>query len=426
MGRKKSLAALVVLGGLALPFSAQVATAAPGAVDDVKLAWAGGKVKVSWTESTDVANTVALEIAGKPLKALGSTTVGGANELLVPASALEPSADAASSAKIVVGGNGEARSAAFDRFLGKYPPYQPAMIQGALNWSFAPEPVTDATPNDPLDVGIAPKYQPQVTALDVADCRVTTLPAGENGTIPASSKPYNVKWTAQNEWGSSPVVTYRMRTSTTTFAAPASTVVGQKLTMTATTTLRGLQEKADGTCVEGPETGGFNLVDMSLQARNSATSAWYSVGVVHPNAQGITTFTVTNPGAREYRAATGEGALGGYAQTKSLSGSEIVRATTHVESAKFITLVIAYGTQPQAYLWVDPAGAQQAALQFKNAAGAWQGVGYKTLASGRGLLTFPWSIRGTTDFRWWVPASKSSTGLDVDAVYSPVFTLTVQ
>jgi hypothetical protein len=89
--------------------------------------------------------------------------------------------------------------------------------------------------------------------------------------------------------------------------------------------------------------------------------------------------------------------------------------------------VIPYGTKPQAYLWVDPAGTQKAALQFKNASGAWQGVTYKTLYAGRGLVAFNWNRRGSTQFRWWVPGSTTtSTGLKVDPIYSSPFTLTVR
>jgi hypothetical protein len=95
-------------------------------------------------------------------------------------------------------------------------------------------------------------------------------------------------------------------------------------------------------------------------------------------------------------------------------------------SAKFIAPVINYGTKPQAYLWVDPAGSQRAALQFKNTSGAWQGVMYKTLSSGRGIATFAWNRRGATQFRWWVPGSTTSAGLKVDPVYTGAFTLTVR
>jgi hypothetical protein len=94
-------------------------------------------------------------------------------------------------------------------------------------------------------------------------------------------------------------------------------------------------------------------------------------------------------------------------------------------SAKFITPVIKYGAKPQAYLWVDPANTQKAALQFKNASGVWQGVSYKTLYAGKGLLQFPWNRRGVTQFRWYVPAS-THNGLPVAAVYTGGFNLTVR
>lgn len=88
--------------------------------------------------------------------------------------------------------------------------------------------------------------------------------------------------------------------------------------------------------------------------------------------------------------------------------------------------MISYGTKPQAYLRVDPAGSQRAALQFKNASGGWQGVTYKSLSSGRGIAVFNWNRRGTTQFRWWVPGSTTSTGLKIDPIYTAAFPLTVR
>lgn len=108
------------------------------------------------------------------------------------------------------------------------------------------------------------------------------------------------------------------------------------------------------------------------------------------------------------------------------SAVKLVRSTTRVVSAKFIAPVVTYGTKPQAYLWVDLAGSQQATLLFKNASGAWQGMTHKTLSSGRGIATFTFNRRGATQFRWWIPGSTTSTGLKVDPVYSGIFTLTVR
>jgi hypothetical protein len=114
-----------------------------------------------------------------------------------------------------------------------------------------------------------------------------------------------------------------------------------------------------------------------------------------------------------------------FATVGSTTASKLITATTRVMSAKFITPTINYGTQPQAYLWVDPPNTQKAALQFKNASSVWQGVAYKTLSAGKGLLQFPWNKRGVTQFRWYVPATTHNS-LPVAAVYTGVFSLTVR
>jgi hypothetical protein len=134
------------------------------------------------------------------------------------------------------------------------------------------------------------------------------------------------------------------------------------------------------------------------------------------------TATFRNPGHREYRVVVANQLnADGVPRFGADSATVGVRATTRVVSAKFIQPMVNLGTQPQAYLWVDPAGTQKAALQFRNASGVWQGVTYKTLYAGRGLIAFPWNKRGTTQFRWWVPASPPA-----DATYSGVFSLTVR
>jgi hypothetical protein len=153
---------------------------------------------------------------------------------------------------------------------------------------------------------------------------------------------------------------------------------------------------------------------------------WYDIGSTKSLADGKYSISLKNPGAREYRAVKANSARDSVVQYGAITAARSVKATTRVQSAKFVVPVVAYGTKPQAYLWVEPPGSQRAALQFKNASGAWQGVTTKTLSAGRGIATFGWSRRGVTQFRWWVPASTTATGLRVEPVYTGAFALTVR
>ena len=430
---KKSLVAMVLLGGLGTPAVAQAATSSPSQAENVQLAWVDGKVKISWTENAGIPNTVALEIAGKDDKQLGSTTADAPNQLIVPASALEPSHDPASTAKIVISdpSTAEARSAAFDRYTRGTSSFDPVVTgTGNLGWSFAPDSAVDTTPNDPLDVDQPERFVPQLTLAPttgtVGACRVVRLPAAEFGTVPHQGKPYNLDMFAVNEWGESRIAGQRVRSSSITYTAPASSTFGKSVTMSGVMSLRSVKESPAGTCQEGADGADKGRIQIILHARNSATSPWYVVNTAQTDALGKYSFTLTNPGAREYRTVVTPSAAGGVAQYQSISTPKVVRATTKVVSAKFISPVIMIGQRPNAYLWVEPAGSQRAALQFRNASGVWQGLMYKTLYAGRGLSgPFAFNRLGTHSFRWWVPASLSSTGLPVDAVYSSVFTLTV-
>ncbi|HET6292136.1 MAG TPA: hypothetical protein VFG33_02140 [Kribbella sp.] len=430
---KRSVAAVALLAGLGVP---AVAHATPqGAVDDVKLAWADGKIKVSWSETAaGIPNWVYLAIPGKASKLLGTTTGAGANELLVPPSALEPTHDPAGTARIIVSdpSTDPAYSATFDRYIQGPTHLAPIMTgTGVLNWQFAPDPAVDTTPKDPLDVAAPVRFVPRLTLGKTPgttnECEKVALPATTNpyGTVPKQFRPFTLDLYNVSEWGESKLAIVRTRTSSTTFTTPASTTLGATITMSGSIQLDTLRNPAVGDCEDINETAALGGHEMVLHARHNG-GAWYVVGVSKTDAKGKYTFVVRNPGTREYRAVLKTEAGGGFANNQSISAQKVVRASTQFVQAKFITPVIKLGQQPNAYVWVEPARAQKAALQFKNAGGVWQGLMYKTLSSGRGLSgPFAFNRVGQTQFRWWVPASVNGAGLPVDAAYSNPFTLTV-
>src|SRR5687767_13359862 len=111
---KKSLAALAVVGGLTVPGVAHAVPTA-SAASNVQLAWVDGKVRITWTEPAGIPNGIAMEATGQEIKGLGTTTAAGPNELVVPASALDPTNNPAAQARIIITdpSTAQARSVAF-------------------------------------------------------------------------------------------------------------------------------------------------------------------------------------------------------------------------------------------------------------------------------------------------------------------------
>jgi hypothetical protein len=418
----KSLTAMALFGSLAAPAVAAHATPASAEAAGVKLAWSGGKVQVTWTEDTAAANTISLVRPGTADKQIGTTTAADANQVLVDPSVLEPTHDPAATAKIrVTGGGADALSAAFDRYIRGESAIAADLTAGqVVNWS-AFDYSTDTTPNDPLDLDQL-RYLP---ALVQDQCRVVQLPVrtASNGTIGNQSQPFNLKVYTASNWGESYLGVKPVRTSTLTMSAPSSTAFGSTISFTGGISLRQIKESGS-TCVNADDPAKARI-QIVLQARNSATSPWYAVGVANTDAQGKYSFSVPNPGAREYRTAL-NGSLNGDVQYQSITASKVVRATTRTMSAKFVAPVITLGQKPNAYLWVNPALSQTAALQYQTANGDWQGITSTTLSGGKGYSgEFNFNRRGVYSFRWWVSGSTTGTGLPVDAGYTNRFTLTI-
>jgi hypothetical protein len=427
-------AALVtVLGG-------QTASAGPArtaSVTNVQVAWADGEhntVRITWTESEPAANTLVLTGVDQGRLEFGTTALGQKNEYLVDSASLGNSGDPADQSWIEVsdGSGTPGKSQIFDRFNyaggGVGTSASTAFTaDGKVQWTLPADTVKDETPDDPLDLPRAYTYAAQQRVdndpVGTYECEDTSLPPTSvpTGTAPNPGKAYDLFLHVDNEWGATlgPIVPVAT-TKSLTIAGPAATKYGETTTLTGVMTGSILFEQGSPPVCE-ETTGPVANEPVVIQQRTSPTAAWTTVGSTKTDAKGKYTAVVKNPGHREYRVIRLNSTSTGGASYGLTGGSKSVRATTRVVSAKFINPVIKLGTQPQAYLWVDPAGSQKAALQFKNAAGAWQGVSYKTLYAGRGILAFAWNKRGATQFRWWIPASATA-----DATYSGVFTLTVR
>jgi hypothetical protein len=429
-------AALMIVLGAPSASGASAPPARAANVTNVRVVWADAKqhrLRITWTESQPAANTIVLRNeANEGGNEFGHTTADQPNVYVVDASTLGPAADPADKVWIQVGdGSGTpGRTEPFDRFNnGGYPVTTSFEADGSLRWTVAPDTSVDATPNDQLDRPADYTYTPQqrvrtdnpsIPACDAVHLAPTTA---LTGTIPDPGHLYNLSIVADNEWGTTRGNLINIgRTTSLTMDGPPATRLGEKTTLTGVLHEAFIWETmAPPSCGQWPEqVPGQSVV---IQQRTAATAPWTTAGTTTTiDAWGKYVAVLTNRGHREYRAVRLNTVTPGWrASYGMVGGSKAVRTTSRVVSAKFIQPVIKLGTRPQAYLWVDPAGAQKAALQFKNASGAWQGVSYKTLYAGRGLLAFQWNKRGATQFRWWVPATATA-----DATYSGVFTLTVR
>ena len=427
-----------------LALMANLATPTPPSVfaANVQLSWAdNGKVRISWSETAPAPNTITLEQDGADDIQVATTTADQPNQVEVSRYDLQASSNPAAVARIVVSepSGDVARSVDFDRYIrGPAQLRLTGQADGDLAWSFPPDTSVDTTPDDPLDVPAPDQY---VVRLLVAgeqpytydQCRQVELPPSTvpEGVIENRGRAMDVKISSQNEWAGAEMAWRLVRASSITLDPPAAAPYGLTLNLSGAVVVTSLYENP------APPNGGLPQcfeqrhtrpvgVPVILHARNTPTSAWYVVGSGKTDAEGKYRFSLRNPGAREYRTVVATDPAGVSPLHGSVSVVRPVKVPTRIVSAKFIQPVIPYGTKPQAYLWVDPAGSQKAALQFKNASGAWQGLTWKTLYAGRGLVAFNWYRRGATQFRWWVPGGTTSTGLKVDPVYSGVFSVTIR
>jgi hypothetical protein len=438
---KKPIALAVTVAVLS-GWGPQSAQAAPGDLSAVQIAWSDTthtKIRITWSETTPVANTVNLVTSpGTVFGLLGNTPADGPNQLVVDTARLGSSIESGEHDWIEVSdaAGGTARSVDFDRFV-----YYQADVQlsfsadGTLHWTAAPDTQIDGTPDDPLDLPKAYRYairqRQDSDPTGMYDCRDVRGPGPSSertGIVPRLGTATSILLDITNEWGTVTADGGVVETTAAlTIAGPTATPFGTSTTIAGKLTgsfmfIRGMPPFCDEQ-VE-PRAG----QTLTLQARRVGSTSWSVVGTTQTDANGNYRIAVKNPGAREYRVVRANVATrdsySDFYDTAAYGGSsagKVVRASTRVVSAKFIKPVISLGTKPQAYLRVEPAGSQRAALQFKNASGAWQGVQYKTLAAGRGLLQFSWYRRGVTRFRWWVPGSSGA-----DPVYTSSFTLTVK
>lgn len=300
---------------------------------------------------------------------------------------------------------------------------------GVVTWDWSPRLVNpEDTPGDPLDLPQAPASWvpvwsgPHTTGIDDAGPATT-------GTHFSVGDPGSAYWVGvrpvPNEWGTWGVNSRDVVSTQLTASVPAATIWGTTTVVTGTVTEGRWVCRSTCAIELRPDQAGARLV--RLEARRDATSPWYLVASQHPlggtDQSGKVRFVAAAPGSRQFRLSVD--GRSGYETARPAGPSEprTTRVDTQVVSAKFADPTVALGAKAGASVWVRPEGGQRATLQYYSA-GAWHSLKWVYLAQGRGGYVFTATRRGTTSYRFVVPATTYS-GLRVEGVTTRTFTLTV-
>ena len=411
------------------------------AIGNVTVAWADGAhsaVRVSWTETTPAANTVRLRNSDGIVEDLAQAAAGEPNQVDVPRRVFGSTAKRELTSRVVVSAGAEsASSATFDRYVPGGPVVMAFLPGGSMSFDLPASRRPDPTPRDPLDVAGLDRFTPSRIlpgpGQDWDGCdvvygpEVTSLPF----VLPYPATSYLMYMYASNEWGDQTSFAEVMRSQ-------VSISPHQPVDYGA-----GILARGGGSAISFMQSGSPPLCRADvravpktfvLHARRDATAPWAAVRSGQVSANGSFVTVAGALGARQYRAVvpnqlvppTGYADAASAAMYGSVSEVRAVLVRTRTLGARFLDPSVPYGARASAFLAVAPGGSQRALLQYRTANGLWRGLTYKTLASGRGTATFTWLHRGSTAFRWYVPASISPARLPVAASFTPAFPLTVR
>jgi hypothetical protein len=416
----KKLSVAVLLTGLlsvGVVAPAQAAEPTDPAPTNVQISWKDDTYKfvhVTWTEPAGVPNRVFVRKPGSTTahSAMKFVAADAPNEFDLPKDSVWQAGIDLQVGVSVGDAAGEtspvALSVAFDTIPHGDPvivSYQPSGT-GTLQVTWKPgTPIwKDTTPGDPLDVDLPASYQPGYRGVNGVPIPVGQPTASTTTTFSGPKPPYEFVVTALSEWsGASSEAVYASPINFTA-SIPSWATVG------ANTVIRGTYA--------GPETA-----TVTLQARNTPTSAWYGVvGYVFTN--NVYEFTLPSVGTRQYRIAVSNskdpdrkiGFFGGYSAP----------VTTTVQQSTSMT-VYNYGVvrnyPASGLLRVKPAVSGTVALQRWNGT-TWLSVRNTPLKGGYADFEMSTPNVGTYTYRYYVPAH-TNNGLPVAAVYSTTFTIKV-
>ncbi len=408
--------ALAVTGGLvASLLIASPAHAADAAPTNIKLAWSTTsteRIVVSWDEAAPVANVISLRQHGQTrVYRTWATTADQPNSMelwtgSIGSSYAGMSDDLPLELAVSAGSDGpEAVSPVYDADTPVTPQRVSATqaASGAMTVKWKSPPRTDTTPNDPLDVVRPVTYQAGYDAGRFSKVKI-------GGRTTATQLTYTLRsahtlWVdAYNEWGSSSAYDF-LRTYPTSVTAkvPAWAVYNRPSTITGT---------------YAPADGQRQIV---LQARNTSTSAWYTVSS-GKFSNGKFSFPFGTGGSRQYRVVAPATWLGNTLLYQAVSPT--AASTTQLDVyGFFVSSQIYTYDRNTAGVYVYPRANTSATLQRWNGK-AWTTVGPVAVNSGTGKGYIIAPKAGRTAYRYYVPATMYG-GTRFAAAYTNTFVNTV-
>lgn len=434
-----TLAVAVSVGGSVVATPAY----AVDSVSDVRIAWSDSthaKVRITWTETSPQPNHIwAVDDDGN--------TYGGhyvftddANSIDVPywefmkATPYEPDPGAVRRVVVAIGepnqpDTGEARSVRFDAMRPPQPVFEDLAFgaNGSVVLRWRPGDIVDVTPDDPLDV---PRTSLFVVYGGLPNTTEFYTPLNEPSpattfTMPGPQRPnYGLAVTETGTF-SWPDFYRQVQVNGTGVKAtvPAAASYGSRITIAGSVSaINTVCEGGGALCrsLSRPDPGHPVVV----QARNGPASAWVSVASTSAGPTGTYSVQIGAAGTRQYRVVAVNQDFGLSLRVGTASTPTTTRVPTRVLSAGFADSTVSYGAKVTARVSVSPAGRQRATLQRRDLAGVWRAVKWVYLTGGKGSYTFTATQRGSSYYRFAVPAS-TLNGLTVEAVSTAAFRLAV-
>ena len=312
-----------------------------------------------------------------------------------------------------------------------------------VTWS-APPPSEDTTPGDPLDLPTpSPRRYALVSAFESDD---PEFPVFLGGVIGSATGTRGVGlWGADyiavgaiNEWNYAPITDspgfeytgkvdfIRQRRGALTGRPPLTGTYGIPIRIAGTT--KWVEPGCDRYSLMCRNTTGPSAYrKVVLQARSTASSAWYPVTSATSNALGDYVLQVKSPGTREYRLLM----LGGtpypvseIVYAGSFGGEFRTITYRRVVTARFLDSTVSRGSRATAYLSVSPSGGRATLQRWTGS--RWTSLKWIYLPKGVGSYTFTTTTRAKAAYRFVVTATAAPNGLPVAGRVTPTFFLTTR
>ncbi len=411
---KKWISLAVATGVLGSVLTATEAFAADPAPTGVTIGWKDSThefVRVTWTEEADLPNKVVLRTGTSTTFLPVFVPAGAENVVDYPAARLEPYSG---SVRIDVSVGTEAGetspagvSPRFDTIVAAPAERVSVTLSGTsglkVQWK-AGYSEFDNTPNDPLDLVDSTRYTPRLVAGGKLSDLAAASPA-TSVTVVSHALPYQIDVLASNEWGT---VSRRLGGAA---AGGLKAVIPAWVKSGSPTS----QPAITGTVAA-------RNAPVYLQARNSATSAWYTASSQQA-VNGAFKFLLGASGSRHYRVLAPNYTDGaGIAYFGSYSATVATTVQVNPWGARFTSATVRRGQTATAEVHHSPTCNYAIVLQ-RWTGKTWSTVGYVRTERGVGRGYVKSAAAGRVAYRYYLPAL-TLNGYKYAAAYSQQFVLT--